>query len=281
MLVARFLPDGKLDTAFGSKGMLFGTVGAGDTGVNALLLQKNGSIVLAGEAVGPDDSDDFAVVRLNDHGVLDQTFANGGISINPIGHYHDVPFALIQQMDGKLVAAGYSSMNWSDRISDRNLALIRYNSDGSLDTTFGTGGKQVPNLFPDIFADDGEGEITGLLQLPNGKLLVSGTISHVFGIALLEANGALATTENNGGVTTTRMGDGLSYANALLQQADGTIWLAGAMDADQLYFPGKVDSAVQTYSPGDSDGDGVPDPVDRFPLDTDNNGVNNVDEMAP
>ena len=78
----------------------------------------------------------FALVRYNANGTLDTTFGTGGIVTTPIGSDWDYAYALgIQPSDGKIVAAGSSNSG-----SNYDFALVRYNTDGSLDTGFGTGG---------------------------------------------------------------------------------------------------------------------------------------------
>src|SRR5207249_1001946 len=83
----------------------------------------------------------FALARYNSDGTLDTGFGDGGTVHTDFGQY-TVGQSVAVQGDGKLVVVGYS------RDSDFNFtfALVRYNSDGSLDTGFGSGGK----IFPDF-----------------------------------------------------------------------------------------------------------------------------------
>ena len=84
-------------------------------------------------------SEDFALVRYNTDGSLDTTFGTGGKVTTAVGTVRDKAFALVIQPDGKLVAAGYSNIGTLATPLLR-FALARYNTNGTLDTTFGTGG---------------------------------------------------------------------------------------------------------------------------------------------
>lgn len=132
--VARFLPDGKLDRSFGPAGTV--ATDFGDGGVAfALVLQPDGKVVAAG-ATGRGDFavGKFALARYLPTGHLDRSFGTDGKVISDFG-WRGV-LALGLQPDGKLVAAGAAEIG--DR---RAFALARYLSDGSLDPTFGVGGK--------------------------------------------------------------------------------------------------------------------------------------------
>ncbi len=75
-------------------------------------------------------------------GDLDLSFGNGGKVITPIGSSYDFAHSIAIQTDGKIVAAGYSQgVNADLRTAD--FAVVRYNTDGSLDTSFGGTGKII------------------------------------------------------------------------------------------------------------------------------------------
>ena len=115
--------------------------------VNAIAVQSDGKIILAGYARAdinsPTSPEQFAVVRLNADGSLDVGFGNSGIvitqaataAINPNSRGQAVAI----QTDGKIVVAGMANAN--TLLSQQDFALVRYNVNGSLDTTFGSGGK--------------------------------------------------------------------------------------------------------------------------------------------
>src|SRR5437667_3275138 len=105
----------------------------------------------------------LALVGCDAAGGLDTSFGTGGKVTTPIGSIDDEAFALVLLPDGKLVAAGYTSS-----ASNTAFALVRYNADGSLDPSFGTGGKVSTSIGS---IDD---EAVALVLQPDGKLVAAG-----------------------------------------------------------------------------------------------------------
>jgi uncharacterized delta-60 repeat protein len=142
--VERLHADGTPDTSFGSGG--FASTGLTNGGGAAVAVQRDGKIVWAGAGQIPGDTntaDNFAVARFTATGALDPTFGAGGListsfPAEPLSNAADT---VLIQPDGKILAGGQAA------ISARGLrffaAMIRLNANGSLDTTFGTGGKVV------------------------------------------------------------------------------------------------------------------------------------------
>src|SRR5438552_3780179 len=129
---------GSLDSTFGAGGKTttsFGT-GSADDAAYALALQPEGKLVAAAVTLNGFRWD-FALVRYNTNGSLDTTFGTGGTVITSIGTDGTGASALVLQPDGKLVAAGTTTNDGSAY----DFTLVRYNASGSLDATFGTGGK--------------------------------------------------------------------------------------------------------------------------------------------
>ena len=81
-------------------------------------------------------NNDFALVRYNTDGSLDTSFDSDGKVTTAIGSANDSAFSVAIQSDGKIVVAGYS-----DNGSNDDFALVRYNTDGTLDTSFDSDGK--------------------------------------------------------------------------------------------------------------------------------------------
>ena len=101
----------------------------------SVAIQSDGKIVAAGYSDNG-SNDDFALVRYNTDGSLDTSFDSDGKVTTAIGSGTDQAFSVAIQSDGKIVAAGYS-----DNGSNDDFALVRYNTDGSLDTSFDSDGK--------------------------------------------------------------------------------------------------------------------------------------------
>ena len=132
--LARYTSDGKLDPTFGSSGRVITSVGGGDSGAEAIAVQGDGKIVAAGQSLRIDlDRDSrFALARFNVDGSIDAQFGREGSVVTDFGAKNESASALALQRDGRIIAAG---------VSGRSLALARYRSRGTLDPTFGSGGK--------------------------------------------------------------------------------------------------------------------------------------------
>src|SRR5206468_652342 len=155
--VVRYNANGSLDATFGAGGKVTTSIGSDEDDAYALALQPDGKLVAAGETLNGVRYD-FALVRYNANGSLDATFGAGGKVTTPVGSADDYADALLVQPDGKLVAAG------NVEGSDRDFAVVRYNADGSLDGSFGTGGKVITPLGS---SDD---VAFSLVLQPDGKL---------------------------------------------------------------------------------------------------------------
>jgi uncharacterized delta-60 repeat protein len=154
-----------------SNGMLIGTTTAAffNNGINspiAVAAQSNGNIVVAGTAsTAIDQPDVFAIARFTPGGQLDTTFGDGGLVTTDISGVFPALSAVIVQSNGQIVVGGASASGI--RHQPVKTVLVRYNSNGSLDTTFGAGG-----IVQEVTA---VGEPLALAQLSNGDYLaVSG-----------------------------------------------------------------------------------------------------------
>src|ERR1051325_2746539 len=165
--LARYNKDGSLDTAFGSDGKVTTDFTVFDQ-VNALAIQPGGKIIAVGFVRNFITFDDFVVARYNSDGTLDTGFGIGGKVTTDFGSSRtDEAHATLLQPDGKIVVVGSSV---SGGTSD--FALARYNTDGSLDASFGNGGKVITDIVG--FFDKA---LDGALQ-PDGKIIAAGfTIS--------------------------------------------------------------------------------------------------------
>jgi len=217
--IARINPNGTLDTTFGSGGLAIIDFNNSGDGVFGLALQPDGKIVAAGRSRGSGGIDNFAAARLNPNGSLDTSFGTGGRVRTDFFGDEDFGYAVVLQPDGKIVLAGQARTP----PNNFNFGLLRYNSNGTLDTTFGTGGKAVVDF-------DGTSEAAYAVKLQqNGKIVVAGLqggISTGFGVARLQSNGSLDAAFGSGGKVTTFF-DGRDVARSLLIQADGKIVAAG------------------------------------------------------
>lgn len=137
-----FSQDGSLDTSFGTGGKVITSINSGEDKARSVALQDDGKIVIAGYTYNAVFGYDFACVRYNVDGSLDTTFGtNGKVSYDLQAGSDDKAYSIDIQLDGKIVIAGYS-----DDGSDRAGAVIRLNSNGTLDNTFNTSGKVFTNF---------------------------------------------------------------------------------------------------------------------------------------
>lgn len=256
--VVRYNIDGTLDTNFGVGGAVtvdFRTANATEES-NSVILQPDGKIILAGLAPTSSTNDDFGLVRLNSDGSLDSSFDGDGKLTTDFLQNADAAKAAALQPDGKILVAGESY----DISTSQDFAVARYNQNGSLDTTFGEGGKIRVHLGNTTGNDYGR----AIALQSNGKILVGGVSGFIpngedFGLIRLNPNGTLDTNFGNGGKIITEFGDGArSVANAVLLQPDGKAVVAG-WAAATLSF--NADFAVARYNtnstqiPFDFDGD--------------------------
>lgn len=176
--IARYKPNGSLDPSFGAGGTVTTPAGAG----SALALQPDGKIVVGGSAL----------VRYKPDGSLDPSFGTGGTVSTP----NFQAGGIVLQPDGKIVAAGRTRTGTQDHTK---LALLRYEPNGSMDASFGTGGK-VATGFGAAYA-----EAHAVALQANGKLVVvgdSGT-GRKFVLARYNSDGSLDSTFGTGGKVVT------------------------------------------------------------------------------
>ncbi|MEY4202072.1 MAG: hypothetical protein RLZZ265_3812 [Verrucomicrobiota bacterium] len=219
--LTRYLANGTLDPTFGTGGVVISPIGPShDTGFS-MALQDDGKIIVGGVTFNG-TKNNFALVRYLDSGGLDTSFGTGGKVSTPIGSGNDLGLSVRLQSDGKIVLAGYS-----DSGPNRDFALARYQSDGSLDASFGNGGK-VTTRIGDSFAHG----LSAVLQT-DGKIIVAGYYSSIitpdrgFALARYTSSGALDTTFGTGGTATTDLNFTRNYGVSAALQSDGKVIVAG------------------------------------------------------
>lgn len=270
--LARFNLDGSLDTGFDSDGQVSTAIGGFSSSLS-VIQQADGKLVTAGYSNNGSNLD-FALVRYNTDGSLDTSFDTDGQVTTAIGSNNDMIRSLIQQADDKLVVAGYSNNGSND-----DFAVVRYNTNGSLDTTFDTDGKLTTAI------GTTNDVAFSVIQQVNGKLVVAGDAGSNAGFTLVryDSNGALDTTFNSDGVVITPM-DVMANARLekMIQQTDGKLVAVGygSNGSNQDFVVARYDGDVV-----DADGDGVLDVNDAFPLDptesVDSDGDNFGDNSDP
>lgn len=164
--VARFLPDGTPDVSFGIGGVTTISIAGNQTIGLSIAIQADGKIVTGGGLStlpgDPVSSNSYLLARLNRDGTPDTTFDGDGLRIIPSGvptsgFYYGIFKSVAVQSDGRLLALGYTDN------------LFRFNSDGSLDTSFDGDGRRL------VFG--GNPETFDLTVTPSGRITVVGNPS--------------------------------------------------------------------------------------------------------
>jgi len=136
MIAVRMMPDGSPDTSFNHTGVVTTTGGENFGSGNAMLLQQDGKIIIAGATFGTHPGDDFAFLRYDIDGTPDRSFGDTGIvDIDFNGNDNEIT-CICQLPGGKIVAAGFSVIT-----TNENFALASIDSNGNIDSSFGNNGR--------------------------------------------------------------------------------------------------------------------------------------------
>jgi uncharacterized delta-60 repeat protein len=245
VLVMRLNADGTLDTTFGANGIV--TTNVSDYGEYgyAVTIQPDGKLVVAGEvSIGGTDVQAL-VLRYNSDGGLDGTFGNSGIfQYSDPADGWDKAYGVTLQADGKVVVTGSTSTQSALALTD--LLVLRLNTDGTLDNTFGNGGVV---LYDDIYESG-----RAVLVLSDGRIVVGGTrwdyveINDAALILRLNGDGTLDNTFGQDGVVifTKEYCCPTIAGQALAISGDGKIVLVGKVNTDILVIRVISDGSYDT-----------------------------------
>ena len=215
--VARFNPNGTLDNTFGNNGsVLVPKIGDRDYLLD-VVIQSDGKIVATGYSARLTGYD-IILVRLNVNGTLDISFGTNGIKIIDINGNPDFAEAIIVQPDGKLVLGGYSGYEFT---------VVRVNTNGALDATFGTNG-----VTQTLFDISNCSSITGIALQADGKIVAVGnTVNSInyskFAVARFNADGTFDNTFGANGKQVFEIGTQFDFLTSVCIQGDGKILLGG------------------------------------------------------
>jgi uncharacterized delta-60 repeat protein len=185
--LARYKPNGSLDPSFGTGGKVTTeVVGDYPRGAFSVAIDSGGRIVAAG-----DDGQDFALARYNPDGSLDRSFGIDGKVGTDFGG-DDYAFSVAIDSLDRIVAAGNNDYE--------TFALARYHPDGSLDSSFGVGGKVTTAIGRAAYA-------SSVVTRPGGRIVVAGGSDGRFALARYKPNGGLDRSFSHNGKVTTSFGD--------------------------------------------------------------------------
>lgn len=250
--LVRYNPDGSLDTGFGIGGKVITDLSGPAEGALAVAIQSDGGIIAAGVAYAGalPTSGDFALVRYQPDGSLDRTFGMDGKVITDWSGVLDTARALAIQPDGRIVAAGtghvidYLRPPWYG-------VVVRYNKDGSVDTSFGERGKMTTDVLD-------TSQIFALAIQSDGKIIAAGGsqstasfFSLDFGLVRYNDDGSLDVTFGDGGKVTTAFGPWGDRVFALALQPDGKIVAGG--DTESGEYSGSAFALARYHRDGSLD----------------------------
>lgn len=255
--LVRYNTDGTLDNSFDGDGKLVTAVGTSYSEIASIAIQSDGKILAAGYG-SVSASSDFALARYNVDGSPDNSFDTDGIVLTHINSSsYDRAKSIVIQNDGKIIVAGYSSIG-----SNSDFALVRYNTDGTLDTSFDADGRVTTNM------NSAHSELTGMVVQNDGKIVAAGsargnTNRDNFALARYNMDGSLDNSFDGDGKMLTNIGSSHDLSNAIAVQSDGKIILAGLsnpVDPDGA-AASKNESSLVRYLPDGTldnsfDGDG-------------------------
>ncbi len=241
-MLIRYLRDGGLDAGFGTRGKVataFDNGGRSDE-AQAVAVQPDGKILVAGSSDQGTSGYDFALARYNPDGTLDASFGRGGRVTTDFGRGADKAHALLLQPDGKIVLAGDSAQG----ATGSDFALARYHADGRLDSSFGNGGKVLTAI-----GSDGARESVYALALQTAAgvtriVAVGGEGDFI--AAAYRADGTLDPGFGSAGVVRGLFGSVTGAARGVVVTVDNELVLAGHRDHDfaavRLLPDGRLDA---------------------------------------
>ena len=280
------LSAGALDTTFGGgTGIVVTDFTGGEDQASSIVTLADGKMLVAGTATTSFDKD-FALARYNADGSLDATFGVNGLVTTDLGSTEDIAHAMTVQADGKIVLAGRTRNTLGG--TDFDFAVVRYNADGTLDSSFGLGG---------VALGDFEGlddQAYAVALDAGGNILVTGRASdanwawHV-GVMRFDSSGALDTSFDADGKVMVQVPDPIGDGSTVSVEvfgidlaSDGKVVLGGYAFSmytgvsDALVVRLNPDGSLDPTFGNDPDGDGVRAGYRTADLTWDDDDVRNV-----
>ncbi len=216
--LARYYPNGALDSTFGTNGTIITSIGNGDDVANAILIQPNGKIIAAGMAEGS-----FGLARYNINGTLDGTFGIGGTILTNFGSAGCEAKAVALQTNGNIVVAGQS---WNSSSSVYKFKIMQLDSNGALNPVFGIGGA-VETVVGNLNDD----RANAMAIQNDGRIVAAGwtyaATGYDFALVRYNTNGTLDNTFGTAGIVATSITNVYDEAYAVTLQSDGKIVAVG------------------------------------------------------
>ena len=223
-VLIRYNADGTLDTSFGGDGKVTTDFTRAEDAAWGIAIQADGKIVAAGDAALGTGNSRFAVARYNADGALDASFGGDGKVTTQFTRHNDPVAGLAMQADGKIVVSGGAAHDGPNS----NFALARYNSDGTLDLTFGGDGRVTTDFvgrhdFANAVAVQADGKVVAGGLAGFSRTRGKGR----FALARYNADGTPDTAFSADGKLTTNFTRGDDSVQGVALQSDGSIVTVG------------------------------------------------------
>jgi uncharacterized delta-60 repeat protein len=225
--VIRYNSNGSLDNSFDLDGVVTTTIGT-NSWASSLALQPDGKLVVTGNSDNGSDLD-IVILRYNNDGSIDNTFDLDGIVTTTIGNDDDYAASISLQNDGKIVIAG-TKMNPGGSTNASSIVVVRYNINGSLDTSFNANGKVIT----DIVNPDDDETVTSVVLQSDGKIMLTGRsynggmIGYFYMFLVrYNVNGSLDTNFGTNGVVTSSGSGTNCQGYSVIFQVDNKLVVAG------------------------------------------------------
>lgn len=261
--VVRFNPNGSIDETFGDNGIVITELSNEKDIGESVVIQPDGKIVVVGTTYHT-PSLDIVLVRYNEDGTTDYGFGSAGIVITDINSGLDIGKSVVVQPDSKIVVGGYTHVG-----EKFYMTLLRYNSNGDLDPSFGQNGIVITDI------NGRRGEMDLAIQRDGKIVLVAPSEingSHHFTVVRFNPNGSLDKNFGKNGITKTIIGNH-SEAESVALDSKGNIIVAGTVELENENF------AVAMYN---NDGNLISDFGDNgiVIIDFNNNSIDRAHDVA-
>jgi uncharacterized delta-60 repeat protein len=230
------LKSGAAESFLDNDGLQTTNINPGNDDAYAMVVQSNDKIILAGSSQNGQDNPndlDFALVRYNEDGSRDGSFgtgvgANAGVVTTRVSDVNDEITAVALQSDGRIVVGGRTGRLGVNAFED--FVLARYNTNGSLDASFGANGIVITN-FDTFNGFNTRDRIYDIAIQSNGRIVAAGysTVCNCTALARYNTNGTLDTSFSGDGKFSIMIGGNGDDARAVGIQSDGKIVTAGSM----------------------------------------------------
>ena len=254
--VVGFGQTGVLDATFGNNGKVVTAVSPYSVSIQAMTIQPDGKVIVGGAVY--DAQGHFILVRYNVNGSVDSSFGVNGAATISMNTPNAFPFtSIVIQPDGKIVGVGANHLIFT---SETHFALVRFESTGAVDSTFGTNGVVTTSFIPAV---DQQEEPTKVLITPSGELLAGGYSYNSFAagtprsmvIAKYNSDGSYDSSFGNNGLFISSTGYGQGSFSMVLR-SDMKI-MAGGPHGNGFFAPvlinidGTIDTTFGTQGFGD------------------------------